>query len=172
MIEGLPDRIELPQGFGSFCARSIDICRDVHPRLEARFRTGPRRTLEEAARLLHDRSVVLIGGIRRREAQESLRRALGLSELIWIETKEHQSIDSFEPLIARADVAVVLLAIRWSSHAFGDVRHFCDRHDKPLVRLPGGYSPNQVAAQILAQCSGKLEEAGREPFSGETDRLT
>ena len=24
-------------------------------------------------------------------------------------------------------------------------RQFCDRHDKPLVRLPGGYSPNQVA---------------------------
>ena len=65
---------------------------------------------------------MLIGGTRRREAQESLRRALGLSELIWIETKEHQSIDSFEPMIARADVAVVLLAIRWSSHAFGDVQ--------------------------------------------------
>ena len=112
--------------------------------------------------MLGGRSVVLIGGIRRREAQESLRRALGLSELIWIETKEHQSVDSFEPLIARADVAVVLLAIRWSSHAFGDVRQFCDRHGKPLVRLPGGYSPNQVAAQILAQCSGKLEEVRSE----------
>ena len=97
--------------------------------------------------------------------QESLRRALGLSELLWIETKEHQSIDSFEPLIARADVAVVLLAIRWSSHAFGDVRQFCDRHGKALVRLPGGYSPNQVAAQIVGQCSGKLERSGREPFS-------
>jgi hypothetical protein len=40
------------------------------------------------------------------------------------------------------------------------VRQFCERHDKPLVRLPGGYSPNQVAAQILAQCSGKLERMG------------
>jgi hypothetical protein len=51
---------------------------------------------------------------------------------------------------------LVLLAIRWSSHAFGDVKQFCDRHGKPLVRLPGGYSPNQVAAQILAQGSEQL----------------
>ena len=62
----------------------------------------------------------------------------------------------FEAAIARPDVALVLLAIRWSSHAFGDVKQFCDRHGKPLVRLPGGYSPNQVAAQILAQCSEQL----------------
>ena len=85
-----------------------------------------------------------------------LRTALGLEDLIWIETKEHQSIRGFEAAIARPDVALVLLAIRWSSHAFGDVKQFCDRHGKPLVRLPGGYSPNQVAAQILAQCGERL----------------
>ena len=80
--------------------------------------------------------------------------------MIWIETKEHQSIESFKPMIARPDVVVVLLAIRWSSHAFGEIRHLCDRHGKPLVRLPGGYSPNQVAAQILAQCSEQLLAGG------------
>ena len=172
VIEEVPEGIELPRGF-RLVLREID--RYLARRPSAAVRAiphAPSADVEEAARLLHERSVVLIGGIRRREAQESLRRALGLSELIWIETKEHQSIDSFEPVIARADVAVVLLAIRWSSHAFGDVRHFCDRHNKALVRLPGGYSPNQVAAQILAQCSGRLEEGGREPFSRETDRLT
>jgi hypothetical protein len=62
-------------------------------------------------------------------------------------------------MVARPDVALVLLAIRWSSHAFGEVRHLCDRHDKALVRLPAGYSPNQVAAQILAQCSEQLRAA-------------
>ena len=99
---------------------------------------------------------MLIGGLRRPEAQGSLRAALGLKELIWIGTREHQSIRGFEAAVARPEVAVVLLAIRWSSHAFGDVKQYCDRHGKPLVRLPGGYSPNQVAAQILAQCSGQL----------------
>ncbi|MEZ6105837.1 MAG: hypothetical protein R3B96_06870 [Pirellulaceae bacterium] len=76
--------------------------------------------------------------------------------MIWIETREHQSIDGFEPYVARADVAVVLLAIRWASHSFGDVREFCERYQKPLVRLPGGYNANQVAAQILQQCSDRL----------------
>jgi hypothetical protein len=101
---------------------------------------------------------VLIGGSRRREAQDSLKRALKLKELIWIETKEHQAVGTFESFVARRDVALVLLAIRWSSHAFGDVKQLCDRHGKPLVRLPGGYNPNQVAAQILLQCSGQLED--------------
>jgi hypothetical protein len=53
---------------------------------------------------------------------------------------------------------VVLLAIRWSSHSFGDVKRFCDQFGKPLVRLPAGYSPNQVAVQILAQCSAQLAQ--------------
>ncbi len=157
VIDDLPERQDLPDGFRRVL-REIDryVARRPAPAKEAVSHAPPPEAVE-ARRLLHGRSVVLIGGTRRREAQESLRRALGLSELIWIETKEHQSIDSFEPLIARTDVAVVLLAIRWSSHAFGDVRQFCDRHGKPLVRLPGGYSPNQVAAQVVAQSSGKLE---------------
>jgi len=113
--------------------------------------------VKAVARLLGGKSVVLIGGSRRRGAQESLERAFALEDLVWIETKEHQAVAAFEPLIARRDVALVLLAIRWSSHSFRDVKPDCDRHDKPLVRLPGGYNPNQVAAQILSQCSGQLE---------------
>jgi len=58
--------------------------------------------------------------------------------------------------IARPEVALVVLAIRWSSHSFGDVKLFCDKYGKPLVRLPAGYNSNQVAAQVLAQCSTRL----------------
>src|SRR5690606_2152167 len=97
-------------------------------------------------------SVVLIGGDRRPEAQEALVEAFGLGELEWIGTREHESIERFRPSIAHPDVALVLLAIRWASHSFGDIKEDCDRHGKPLVRLPGGYNPNQVAAQILSQC--------------------
>ena len=109
--------------------------------------------------MLGGKSVVLIGGIRRREAQQTLKRSFELDSLLWIETKEHQAVETFEPMIARPDVALILLAIRWSSHGFGEVRHLCERHNKPLVRLPGGYSPNQVAAQILAQVSVQLRAA-------------
>jgi hypothetical protein len=169
VIESLPERSDFPTGF-RLVLHEID--RFLARRSSAPAHAAPHTSsavTEEAARLLQGRSIVLIGGIRRRAGQDALRQALRLSELVWIETKEHQSIDSFEPIIARLDVALVLLAIRWSSHAFGDVRLFCDRHAKPLVRLPGGYSPNQVAAQIMAQCSEKLEGLAHEPFSRNLD---
>ena len=151
--------------FGSFSGRSTDSWRLVQRRCRSSVAHEPSAEVKQAARLLGGNSIVLIGGNRRREAQESLRRALGLKDLVWIETKEHQAVDAFEPLIARADVALVLLAIRWSSHAFGDVKQICDRHGKLLVRLPGGYNPNQVAAQILSQSSAQLSsDPGRPAF--------
>ncbi len=120
---------------------------------------APTAEVVEAARLLGGKSVVLIGGARRPESHDAIRRAFNLKELIWIETREHESIDHFEPSVARPDVALVILAIRWSSHAFGDVKAFCDRYDKPLLRLPRGYSPNQVAHEVVGQCSERLAPA-------------
>ena len=52
--------------------------------------------------------------------------------------------------MAVPEVALVLLAIRWSSHDYDSVRTYCDQYGKPLVRLPGGYNANQVY-YILAQ---------------------
>jgi hypothetical protein len=158
VIDELPERDELPDGF-RLVLREIDRFLGTRPSpTQSSVSHEPSAEAKEVARLLAGRSILLIGGNRRREAQDALRKALGLLDLVWIETKEHQSIDAFEPLIARPDVALVLLAIRWSSHAFGDVKQFCDRHGKLLVRLPGGYSPNQVAVQILSQCSEQLAE--------------
>ncbi len=113
-------------------------------------------TLLQARDLLRGHAVVLIGGVRRPEAADQLCAALELSELIWIETREHQTHMVFESYVARAEVAVVLLAIRWSSHGFSDVQTFCTQYNKPLVRLPGGYNPNQVAHQIMSQVSQQL----------------
>jgi hypothetical protein len=155
IIDDLPCGDELP-GFRRVL-REIDHYLATRP-LSSACPVSQVTTAEvsEAARLLSGRSAVLIGGTRRPQAQEALRTALGLEDLVWIGTREHQSIRGFERTIARTDVAAVLLAIRWSSHAFGDVKLFCDRYRKPLVRLPGGYNPSQVAAQILAQCGERL----------------
>jgi hypothetical protein len=100
--------------------------------------------------------MVLIGGHRSPEAIKALKDAFGLLELFWVETKEHESYKRFEPFVARSEVAVILLAVRWASHSFAEVGEFCVRYGKPLVRLPGGYNPNQVAAQIMSQCSSRL----------------
>lgn len=159
VIDALPDLADLPPGF-RLVLREIDRYLATRPLVHERaIQPEPTAEVVEAARLLGGRRVVLIGGDRRPEAQEALERSLGLEELTWIETKEHQSVASFEPAVARPEVALVLLAIRWSSHAFGEVRQQCDRHGKPLVRLPGGYGPNQVAAQVLAQCGDRLRAA-------------
>ena len=156
VIDLLPETHELPAGF-QFVLREIDryLATRILPTTAATA-PGPTAPVQEAARLLSGRSLVLIGGDRRPDAQEVLRSALRLKELAWIATRAHQSIRGFESVIANPDVALVLLAIRWASHSFGDVKQFCDQYGKPLVRLPSGYSPNQVATQILAQCSGQL----------------
>jgi len=164
LIDQLPDQDRLPAGF-RLVLREVD--RYLATRQLARTTAAPAQEptdeVQQAAFFLSGRSVVLIGGVRRPDAQRTLRAALGLKDLVWIETREHQSIDRFEPAVARPDVALVLLAIRWSSHAFGDVKQFCDRYGKPLVRLPGGYSPNQVAAQIVMQAGEQL--GGKSPGS-------
>jgi hypothetical protein len=158
VLDDMPDRDELPRGV-HLVFREIDRYQATRSHAFSREpEAEPTAEVRAVARLLAGKSLVLIGGSRRRETEASLKKAFGLRSILWVETKEHQSVDSFEPVVARHEVALVLLAIRWSSHAFGDVRAFCQRHGKPLVRLPGGYSPNQVANQILAQGSEQLED--------------
>jgi hypothetical protein len=155
VIEFLPEQDGAPPEFESVL-REIDryMATCPPPETTAVVRSTPE--VVEVANRLQGRSLVLIGGDKRPGAYQALKEAFGLRELIWIETRSHESIAGFEPYVARSDVAAVLLAIRWSSHSYGEVRSFCEVHNKPLVRLPGGYNPNQVAAQIMNQCSEKL----------------
>ena len=93
VIDDLPERDDFPDGF-RLVLREIDrFLATASSRGQAVGRARAVAEVKEAARLLAGRSVVLIGGNRRREAQESLRRALGLKDLVWIETKEHQAVD-------------------------------------------------------------------------------
>lgn len=106
---------------------------------------------------LRGRSVVLIGGECRNRHQKAIEDQLSLKELIWIPTKHGTSVKSLVPHVARPDVAVVLLAIRWASHECGNVHGYCKLYQKPLVRLPGGYSPGQIAHQIASQSGRRLQ---------------
>jgi hypothetical protein len=108
------------------------------------------------ASLLKGRAVLLIGGVCRPHAKPAIETAFGISELLWPSAEPHEPLEKFRPLVTREDVAVVLLAIRWSSHSYGEVSTICEEFGKPLVRLPGGYNPNQIAVQILEQCGDRL----------------
>jgi hypothetical protein len=157
IAEQFPDDLELPKSV-ELVLREIDRYIATKPAAEANGHRHeePTEEVRRAYDLLHGRSLVLIGGERRPPAAEALEQSLGLRELIWIETREHQTHAVFEPFVARDDVAVVVLAIRWSSHGFGEVKEFCEKYGKPLVRLPAGYSPNQVAYHLLRQVGDRL----------------
>jgi hypothetical protein len=116
----------------------------------------------QVRRLLEGKRVLMIGGLRRANHQGALEQVFGLEALIWPDTRAHQSIEDFEADVRHERTALVLLAIRWSSHSFGDVERLCDRWGKPFVRLPAGYNPEQVAAQIIQQASGKLANSSSE----------
>jgi hypothetical protein len=157
VLDDLPESIEVPKPF-QLVMREIDryLAVTAANTETADIAEAPSADVLRAAELLRGRALVLIGGVRRPEAADAIKEAFGLSELHWVEGREHSSYYAFEPDVANPDVVAVLLAIRWSSHGFGEVKNFCDKYDKPLVRLPGGYNPNQVAYHILTQIGGKL----------------
>jgi len=123
---------------------------------DLQFAAQPSREVAVVAQVLKGKSVVIIGGDRRPAAIEAIRNAFGLKEVVLVETNPHDSYEGFIPSVSRPNVALVLLAIRWASHSYKEVRKVCDDLGIPFVRLPGGMNPNQIAAQILAQASKRL----------------
>lgn len=139
--------------------RYLALRSEEEPRPANRPAEPPNAELAAAANMLRGKEVVMIGGLCRPDARAALIRAFGLADLHWRSTEEHESLSIFEASISRPEVTVVLLAIRWSSHSYGEVQTYCDRSGKLLVRLPGGYHPNQVAHQILTQVGDRLRVA-------------
>jgi hypothetical protein len=122
---------------------------------------SPSSEVLKVATLLENRKVVLIGGDGRPETKQAIEDAFRLKELIWLPTNSHVSFRSFEPHVSRTDVVAVLLAIRWASHSYGKIGSVCERFGKPMIRLPNGLNPNQIAAQIMQQASDQLRVNNR-----------
>lgn len=135
-----------------------DLERCPRARSKDGVRPAPPTPIEQVAALLRGRALVVVGGVPQPAHREKLRKAFELSEVSWPATNEHApDVAALEPEIARADVAAVILLIRWIRHAMNDLADTCKRHDKPLVRVPGGYNVNQIAANVLAQVSKRLD---------------
>lgn len=116
--------------------------------------------VERLAILLRGREIVVIGGDPRQQHRERLQQSLRLREVHWPQTREDRpDVTALEPLIARSDVVLVLLLIRWIRHALGDVGKLCERHDTALARITAGYHTNKIAHEVLAQCAERLERA-------------
>lgn len=107
-------------------------------------------------RLLGGGTIVVLGGEPRPETVEQYKRSWRC-DVNWLESQPHQSIYHFEPHIAKDDVRLVLLLIRWSSHVFAEVKRFCDDNETLFVRIPSGYSVNTVTHVVLEQVGERLE---------------
>jgi hypothetical protein len=111
---------------------------------------------ERVAAALRGRTMLLIGGDRRRDAEARLGEAFR-APILWPATREDApDLYSLEPLIARPEIGVVVLLIRFIRHALNDVADLCERHDKPLARVTAGYNAAQIAAAIHEQCGRRL----------------
>ncbi|HLO42094.1 MAG TPA: hypothetical protein VK176_13795 [Phycisphaerales bacterium] len=117
-------------------------------------------SVQKVRDMLAGSRVVIVGGERREEAVNRIREAFELAEVEWVALPEHGSTAPAEAPIRRADTRLVLVLIRLAGHLHTEeVAMFCDRHGKPLIRLPAGYNPERIAAEVLEQASGKLAGA-------------
>jgi hypothetical protein len=119
--------------------------------------TAPPHPAAAAKPLLAGRTAILIGGDIREARRLALESDLGLAQLRWIRSTPTNPATRFEPDIRRAEVDVVLIAIRWVRHATAwAAADAAAKFKKPLVRLPGGLGSNAVAHEILEQAAEKL----------------
>jgi hypothetical protein len=109
--------------------------------------------VQKVAAWLQGKTVVLIGGDERPLAKAALIKAFALEDVIWVSTRPHETLEIFKTPIRRNEVSLVILAIRWASHAYGSISAFCRQMDKPFIRLPAGYNPRRVAYEIISQAS-------------------
>ena len=148
IVNDIPEAGEVPEGFQRVLGEVNRFLATQMPPAQQVVRETSAE-VQRVAELYKGKTMVLIGGDRRPHAYQALKSAFCLKELIWVATREHESTNVFVPYISRSDINVVLLAIRWSSHSYGEVKALCDRFGKEFYRLPAGYNPNRVAHQIL-----------------------
>ncbi len=145
------------------------VLREIHRYLQqqraaATPAESEQKALSSAVKKVEGKEVVLIGGDERLYNKQAIEEAFGC-QLTWVPTRPHESLDLFVPYVARHGVALVMLAIRWSSHSYAGIADLCKQYGKPFVRLPGGYNPNQIAVQILSQV-GNIMLPGDAPAAG------
>lgn len=150
VIDSLPEDVMVPVNVSA-------IVREIDRHLAATPTNGkPARECHSIpeANELRGRSMVLVGGKIRDSERCEIVKAFGLTELIWIEP-DRDLLDA-ERAIANPDTVAVLFAVRWAGHDFPDIRRFSATYGKRLIRLPGGYSVDAIAAQLQSQPESSL----------------
>lgn len=167
LASALAEAPQLPEGFApsEVLAGALRRAQDVaHQRTQDTDddQADPDSTQQspEAAavsRLLSGRVVLLIGGEVKPVRRDAIERAFGLRELRWIGANMNDSSTNlFEPQLRRPETALVIRMVRFTRTNHGEILDLCKRYGRPFVNLPGGYSVNQLASQILMQAGDQL----------------
>lgn len=109
------------------------------------------------ARALAGKRAVLVGGEPRENVRLRLEGALNLDHLTWTYLREHASSAPAVALAERSDVDIVLILIRLAGHQqVDDLAEACRRLNKPFVRVPRGFSVEQIALAVHTQIGRRL----------------
>ncbi len=110
----------------------------------------------QLANKLEGKEIVIIGGACPDcHTERRLKDAFRVKRIFWPQIRGHKSVKKIKHLVAREDVALILMLTRCSSHLFG-LKKMADRCGKPLVLMPAGWNANQVAAVVMSQASRLL----------------
>lgn len=164
-LDQMPDGLQVPDRARRVLEAVDDL---IARRQEAPGTTEPatpRQASEvaEARRLLHGKTVLMIGGEVRRPERRRLIEDLELADLRWIPTRPHRSIEPLAQEIRKPGVDLVVVMVRWSDHAFGELRKHAEAAGIPFVSLRAGYGTNRFAHEVLEQASARL--GGSDPRS-------
>ncbi|UYV14151.1 MAG: hypothetical protein NCW75_07625 [Phycisphaera sp.] len=102
--------------------------------------------------------IVVIGGEPRRDAIERMIDAFELDGVEWPQLTEHGSAEPMRAPISGPSTRLVVIIIKLTGHEHADrARDFARQASVPLVHMPAGYNPEQIAAEVLNQASGQLQ---------------
>ncbi|WP_293912174.1 hypothetical protein [Deinococcus sp.] len=99
---------------------------------------------------LSGRTILMIGGGVDNPAHVQRCQDAGLS-VRWRNYKHGESHWKLASEIRQPDVAVVVVAVRWSSHDSVLLRPLCAEYGKAFVMLKAGYGVNTLASEVAAQ---------------------
>ncbi len=113
-----------------------------------------------ARELLEGGVIVVVGGEPRNEAMERITSAFGLADIVWVPLQEHGPSQPMRSPIQRPETRLVLVLVKLAGHLHvKQAQEYARNADKPVVLLPAGYNPEQIADAISQQASETLAAA-------------
>jgi len=118
---------------------------------------APSERVLQVRSLLSGRTVVIVGGEPRPDAQQRLKQAFDLADVEWVHLVEHGSALPMRAPIQRPETALVLVLVKLAGHQHVDeAKSYARAAGKPCVLMTAGYNPERVAAEVLTQASTGL----------------